>query len=126
MSGVEAYDAALDPLRKRSDVLEKRFARVQRPGRAGPDRVRDVLEEIVVEYADLLEESRAIEVEGGRLRRAHVALLASLEAQQEGLELALQGVETGDAALLAEAAALMSRAQEQLDEHRRLLARAGR
>lgn len=121
---VAEYDAALEPLRRRSDVLERRFARAQSGGPAGPERVHDVLEETVRAYAGLLDEARAIEVRHRPLVRAHRALLDSLERQQEGLETALRGLAEDDAVLMARAGRKMVRAQELQALHRRLLARA--
>lgn len=123
---VAAYDAALDPLRKRSDVLEERFAEVQAANYDGPDTVRDVLAEIIPEFAGLLEETRAIEVDDPVLVEAHRTLLASLERQQEGLEMALRALETGDDTLMAEAGLALKEAQGLVQEHRILLRRARR
>jgi hypothetical protein len=120
-----AYDEALEPLRKRSDVLEDRFAEVQAEGYSGPLTVRGVLAEIIPEFATLLEDTRAIEVEGAALERAHDVLLESLEAQQEGLELALRALDEDDSALMAEAGTALQEAQRLLEEHRDLLTRAG-
>jgi len=119
-----AYEAALEPLKKRSDVLEERFAEVQEEGYRGPGQVRRVLAEIIPEYAELLDETRALEVEGTDLEKAHELLLASLERQQEGLELALQGLEEGDTVLVAEGGQALKQAQTLVRKHRRLLARA--
>lgn len=123
VDSVSAYDAALAPLKKRSDVLERRFAEVQSEEYTGPDTVRDVLAEIVPEYAALLEDTRAIEVEGAELEEAHDVLLASLERQQEGLELALQALDEEDSDLIVEAGLALEEAQGLVDEHRTLLAR---
>lgn len=119
-----AYEAALEPLKERSDVLEERFAAVQGEGYRGPGQVLRVLTEIIPEYAELLDETRAIEVEGTDLEKAHDLLLASLERQQEGLELALQGLEEGDTVLVAEGGHALKQAQALVRKHRRLLARA--
>ena len=119
-----AYEAALEPLQERSDVLEERFGAVQGEGYRGPGQVRRVLAEIIPEYAVLLDETRAIEVEGTDLEKAHDLLLASLERQQEGLELALQGLEEGDTVLVAEGGQALKQAQALVRKHRRLLARA--
>jgi hypothetical protein len=124
VDSVAAYDEVLEPLKKRSDVLEDRFAEVQGEGYSGPLTVRDVLTEIIPEFATLLEETRAIEVEGGELEEAHDVLIASLERQQEGLELALRALDEDDSALMAEAGAELREAQDLLEEHRDLLARA--
>jgi hypothetical protein len=124
VDSVAAYDEALEPLKKRSDVLEDRFAEVQAKGYSGPLTVRDVLEEIIPEFAALLEETRAIEVEGAELEQAHDVLLESLEAQQEGLELALRALDEDDSGLMAEAGAGLREAQRLLEEHRDQLARA--
>jgi len=119
-----AYEAALEPLKERSDVLEERFAAVQEEGYRGPGQVRRVLAEIIPEYAELLDETRTLEVEGADLEKAHELLLASLERQQEGLELALQGLEEGDTVLVAEGGQALKQAQTLVRKHRRLLARA--
>lgn len=124
VASVAEYDAALEPLRQRSDVLERRFARAQRADGAGSDRLREVLAEIVPEYAALLERARAIDVRHRPLARAHDALLDSLERQQEGLETALDGLTEDDAVLLARAGEHLVRAQELQRTHRRLLAEA--
>ncbi|HSE10656.1 MAG TPA: hypothetical protein VLB29_18475 [Nocardioidaceae bacterium] len=124
MSTPEAYDAALDPLKKRSDVLEDQFAAVQGDGYTGPDQVRDVLAEILPEFAALLEETRAIAVEDPALERAHAVLVASLERQQEGLERALKGLEEGDMVMVAEGGRALQDAERLLKQHRRLLSRA--
>jgi hypothetical protein len=105
-------------------VLEDRFAEVQAEGYSGPLTVRDVLAEIIPEFATLLKETRAIEVEGPELEEAHDVLLASLERQQDGLELALSALDEGDAAPMAEAGTALEEAQRLLEEHRDLLARA--
>lgn len=126
VDSVKEYDATLDPLRKESDVLEKRFAHVQGRGYAGQARVRAVLEEIVPEYADLVDEAEAIEVRGKALGRAHRKLLASLAEQQRGLELALEGLVNDDTLLVAKAGARLDHAQQLLVQHRRLLAAARR
>src|SRR5512144_1322290 len=86
---VAAYDDALKPLKARSDVLEERFAAVQRTDRGDPEQLREVLRKIIPAYAELLEEARRIRVEDAAVKVAHEALLASLEEQQKGLELAL-------------------------------------
>lgn len=121
---VTAYDEALEPLKKRSDVLEDRFAEVQAEGYSGPLTVREALAEIIPEFATLLEETRAIEVEGPELEEAHDVLLASLERQQDGLELAVSALDEDNAALMAEAGTALEEAQRLLEEHRDLLARA--
>jgi hypothetical protein len=121
---VAAYDEALEPLRRRSDVLEDRFAEVQAEGYSGPLTVRGVLAEIIPEFATLLEETRGIEPEGVALEKAHGTLLESLERQQEGLELALRALDEDDPALMAEAGAVLQDAQSLVEEHRDLLARA--
>jgi hypothetical protein len=121
---VAGYQAALDPLKERSDVLEERFAAVQGDRYTGPGQVRKVLAAIIPEYAELLDETRAIEVEGVELEKAHDALLASLERQQEGLELALRGMERDDAVLVAEGGRSLERAQALVKKHRRLLVQA--
>jgi hypothetical protein len=123
---VAAYNAALDPLRRRSDVLEQRFAEVQAANYDGPDTVRDVLAEIIPQYAGLLEQTRAIEVEHPALVETHEILLASLERQQEGLEMALRALDTGDDVLMAEAGLALKEAQGLVQEHRVLLRRARR
>jgi hypothetical protein len=119
-----AYDAALEPLKERSDVLEDRFAAVQGEGYRGPRQVRRVLSEIIPEYAALLDETRAIEVEGVDLEKAHDLLLASLMQQQDGLQLALRGLEQGDTVLVAEGGQTLKQAQALVRKHRRVLARA--
>ena len=126
VGSVEEYDAALEPLRERSDVLERRFALAQGKDYTGPERLREVLEEVVPEYAALLEEARAIEVRHRPLARAHDALLDSLERQQEGLEAALQGLAEDDSLLMARAGKRLVQAQELLRTHRSLLADARR
>ena len=122
--GVSAYDAALEPLRERSDVLERRFATVQQHS---PDaaELAAALDDIVPAYADLLAKARAIEP-APEVRAAHAALIDSLESQQEGLELAQQAVEDGDPALMARAGRALNEAQALLDKHRHLLAEARR
>lgn len=124
VESVKEYDATLDPLRKRSDRLERRFAHVQGKGYSGPGRVREVLEEIVPEYAELIEEASTIDVRGQALGKAHDKLLASLEEQQRGLELALEGLVEDDTMLVARAGAKLDHAQQLLVAHRRLLASA--
>jgi hypothetical protein len=119
-----SYQAALNPLKERSDLLEERFAAVQGDGYTGPEQVREVLAEIIPEYAELLDETKAIEVEGVELEKAHDALLASLERQQEGLELALRGMERDDAVLVAAGGRSLERAQALVKKHRRLLVQA--
>lgn len=121
---VTAYDEALQPLKERSDVLEQRFAAVQRHDDRDPERLRGVLEEIIPAYAELLEETRGIEVDDTEVKAAHESLLASLEEQQKGLELALRALDEGDSALMAKAGSSLVRARELLLEHRRLLRRA--
>jgi hypothetical protein len=121
---VAAYDEALGPLKQRSDVLEDRFAEVQASDYTGPLTVRDVLAEIIPEFATLLEETRAIAVEGEALTEAHDVLLASLERQQEGLELALRALDENEPSLMAEAGEALEEAQDLVEEHRELLARA--
>ncbi|MGH3370764.1 MAG: hypothetical protein ACRDPR_12275 [Nocardioidaceae bacterium] len=121
---VAAYETALAPLKRRSDVLEKRFATAQADG-ADPARIREVLEQVTTAYAGLLERTRAIEVDDPAVETAHESLLAGLEHQQRGLELALRAVETDDTALMEQAGAALAEAQRLMDEHRRLLARAG-
>ena len=121
---VAAYEAALAPLKKRSDVLEQKFAEVQGQGYTGPEQVRSVLEEIIPEYAELLDETRDIEVASPDLQDAQEALVASLEKQQEGLELALRGMREGDPALVRQGGVALERAQALVDKHRRLLAAA--
>jgi hypothetical protein len=123
---VATYEAALAPLKKRSDVLEKRFAAVQGTGYTGPEQVRDVLAEIIPEYAELLRQTRAIEVEGPALEKAHETLIASLVLQQQGLELALRGMDEGDSAMVARAGRALEQAQRLVEKHRRLLAAARR
>lgn len=124
VDSVAGYDAALDPLKKRSDVLEEKFAAVQGDGYTGPERVRDVLTEIIPEYAELLEETRAIEIDQPALEKAHEVLVDSLERQQEGLELALRGMEQDDTVLVAEGGQALQEAERLVKQHRRLLARA--
>lgn len=126
VGSVEEYDAALEPLRRRSDVLERRFEDVQGPDRIDPQEVRRVLEEIVPEYATLLDRVRAIEIRHRPLAEAHQALLDSLERQQAGLENALQGLAEDDATLVARAGRQLVQADHLLREHRRLLADARR
>jgi hypothetical protein len=126
VDAVAKYDAALAPLKKRSDVLEAQFARVQGRHYRGPQQMRRVLAEIIPKYAELLEETRAIEVEGDRLRKAHAMLIASLERQQDGLELALRGIDDDDRTELARAARNLERAQKLVERHRRLLAQVRR
>lgn len=126
VGSVAEYEAALEPLRKRSDVLERRFARAQGKDYTGPDRLREVLEDIVPEYAALLEEVRAVEVRHRPLARAHDVLLESLERQQEGLETARQGLAEDDSLLVARAGKRLVQAQDLLHTHRRLLAEARR
>lgn len=126
VDSVRKYDATLDPLRRQSDLLEKRFAHVQGKGYTGPAKVRDVLEEIVPEYAELVDEAQGIEVRGKALARAHRKLLASLAEQQRGLELALEGLVDDDTLLVARAGARLDHAQRLLVQHRRLLAAARR
>jgi len=121
---VETYASRLAPLKERSDVLEERFASVQGEGYTGPEKVREVLVEIIPEYAELLEETRDIEPRGDELAEAHEVLIASLERQQEGLELALRGMEADDSAALSDAALALEEAQELVEEHRSLLAEA--
>ncbi len=122
---VASYKEALAPLKQRSDVLEDEFAGAQAKGYDGPGALHDVLVEIIPEYAELLEETRAIEVDDD-LGDAQSALVASLEAQQRGLELALSGLEDDDAAKMRKAGNLLQKAQRLVDEHRRLLAKASR
>ncbi len=50
--------------------------------------------------------------------------MASLEKQQEGLELALRGMHEGDPAMVRRAASPLKRAQALVEKHRRLLADA--
>jgi hypothetical protein len=126
VDSVKEYDETLDPLRKRSDRLEERFAFVQGKGYSGQGKVRDVLEEIVPEYAELIARAGSIEVRGKALGKAHERLLASLEEQQRGLELALKGLVEDDTLLVARAGAKLDHAQELLEEHRRLLESARR
>ncbi len=121
---VASYESALAPLKKRSDVLEERFAAAQGEDYTGPEQVREVLVEIIPEYAELLEETRDIEVEGRALEEAHEALIQSLELQQSGLEMALRGMEEGDAAEVARAGRALEKAQALVEEHRALLADA--
>lgn len=121
---VAKYEAALAPLKKRSDVLEKEFAAVQGPHYRGPRQMRRVLAEIIPRYAELLEQTKAIEVDGPELQKAQAALVASLERQQDGLELALRGIDAGDRAMLARAGRDLERAQALVERHRRLLAEA--
>jgi predicted nuclease with TOPRIM domain len=123
---VARYDEALAPLKERSDVLEKRFAEVQGEGYTGPDQIRDVLSDIIPEYAVLLEKTREIEVEGAALEEAHRVLLESLERQQEGLELALEALDSDDSMRMVRAGRALEEAQRLVEEHRRLLARARR
>lgn len=121
---VAAYEDALAPLKERSDVLEEKFAAVQGPGYTGPERVREVLQEIIPEYAELLEATEQIEVDSPELEKAHEALVASLEKQQEGLELALRGMQTGDSEQVRRARVALTRAQALVEKHRTLLAAA--
>jgi uncharacterized membrane protein len=85
-----------------------------------------VLAEIIPQYAGLLEQTRAIEVEHPALVETHEILLASLERQQEGLEMALRALDTGDDVLMAEAGLALKEAQGLVQEHRVLLRRARR
>lgn len=124
VDSVEEYDATLDPLRRQSDLLEKRFAHVQGTGYTGQGKVLVVLEEILPEYSELVDEAQGIEVSGKALNRAHQRLLASLEEQQRGLQLALEGLVEEDSVLVARAGAKLDRAQDLLAQHRRLLAAA--
>lgn len=121
---VAAYDAALKPLKHRSDILEERYAALRQAGHAGPAQVRQVLGELVPAYAALLAKARAIEVHDSGVKAAHEALLASLDAQQRGLRLALRALEQGDATMMARARASLERAERLLLEHRRLLKQA--
>jgi hypothetical protein len=121
---IATYEAALAPLKKRSDVLEQKFAEVQGEGYSGPGQVRDVLVEIIPQYADLLEATQAIEVEGADLEKAHELLVASLERQQEGLELALRGMKEDDPTLVRRAGKALQEAQALVERHRDLLADA--
>ena len=121
---VASYQEALDPLKERSDILEEQFAAVQGDGYSGPEQVRDVLAEIIPEYAELLDQTKAIEVEGAALESAHDVLVASLERQQEGLELALRGLEQDDTVLVAEGGQALKQAESLVKKHRLLLARA--
>ena len=121
---VTAYDEALRPLKERSDVLEQRFAAVQRHDNHDPEQLRRVLEEIIPAYAELLEEARGIGVDDAEVKAAHESLLASLEEQQKGLELALRALDEGDSALMEKAGSSLEKARELLLEHRRLLRRA--
>jgi len=121
---VETYQSTLAPLKERSDVLEERYASVQGEGYTGPEQVREVLVEIIPEYAELLEQTRDIEPPGDELAEAHAVLLASLERQQDGLELALRGMEEDDSGALSDAALALEEAQELVEEHRSLVAEA--
>jgi hypothetical protein len=121
---VARYEAALAPLKKRSDVLERKFAHVQGAHYRGPAPMRRVLAEIIPEYAELLQETKGIEVEGEELKKAHAVLITSLERQQDGLELALRGIEANDRSMLARAGRDLERAQALVERHRRLLAEA--
>jgi chaperonin cofactor prefoldin len=121
---VAAYDDALKPLKARSDVLEERFAAVQRTDRGDPEQLREVLGEIIPAYAELLDEARHIKVEDASVKVAHEALLASLEEQQKGLELALRALEENDSGLMTKAGTSLGRARALLLKHRRLLSRA--
>ena len=121
---VATYEAALAPLKKRSDVLEKQFAAVQGKGYRGPQQVIDVLAEIIPKYAELLDETRAIKPETPELVKAHKVLIQSLLLQQQGLTLALQGMRQGDSAKVARAGRALEQAQSLVDEHRRLVAAA--
>ena len=121
---VAAYDAALKPLKERSDVLEERFAAVQRTDNDDPEQLREVLEEIIPAYAKLLQETRRIQVDDAAVKVAHESLLASLEEQQKGLELALRALDEGDSDLMTKAGTSLERARRLLLEHRRLLSRA--
>ena len=97
---------------------------MQGEGYTGPEQVREVLVEIIPEYAELLEETRDIEPRDDELAEAHEVLIASLERQQEGLELALRGMEADDSAALGDAALALEEAQKLVEEHRSLLAEA--
>ena len=123
---VAKYESALAPLKKRSDVLEKKFASVQGAHYRGPRQMRRVLATIIPQYAELLDETRAIDVEGAELEKAQAALVASLERQQSGLELALRGIDHDDRAMLSRAGRQLERAQALVVRHRRLLAEARR
>ena len=121
---VKDYDAALEPLKVRSDVLEERFAEIQQDEHADPQKVRQVLEEIIPAYAELLDKARLIEVDDEEVKAAHQELIASLEAQQKGLELALRSLKDGDSDLMSEAGSDLEEARQLLLKHRRLLSRA--
>lgn len=114
---VAQYEAALAPLKKRSDRLEEKFASVQGTHYRGPAQLRRVLAQIVPQYARLLERTRAIEVHGARLEQAHRLLVASLERQLDGLE-------RDDQALLQRAGRDLEKAQALVERHRRVLAEA--
>jgi hypothetical protein len=123
---VAKYESALAPLKKRSDVLEKKFASVQGAHYRGPRQMRRVLAAIIPQYAELLDETKAIDVEGPDLEKAQAALVASLERQQRGLELALRGIDHDDRTMLSRAGRELERAQDLVVRHRRLLADARR
>lgn len=123
---VARYEAALAPLKKRSDVLERQFAHVQGKYYRGPAPLRRVLHEIIPQYAELLGQAKRIEVQGPELKKAQALLIASLDRQQDGLVLALHGLEQDNEAKLARAGRVLEQAEALVVRHRRVLAEAAR